>query len=690
MKLSINIPPPSTPPKPVVKTQLNPNLLARAARLRGDQAVAQFKRERWTTWEQFKRATSYEPPDTYTSQPFSYLLMTNYIDMTVHVASVVKAEPVKINIAKSEKVEVNTGDIVLKPQQQKAVNQAVDVLFKSRQYHAGLIPLGTGKGKTFIAATLIKYLQDNNYLGRETLLLQFSGMRIIYLTPAAVVEKTIRAFKRFDIRGIGHEVLVLSHNALSSKKYSGYYREVEDVIEGNPVKVLKWCHESPDFVIIDECHRFKKEKSKKTKAVLALAKSPDTRWIFMSATPAVVLNDMMLFILAARVKYAGEVVTRHTAAYFLNSFLPANGKRTKPNDAAMKRLYDYLGPAIINPPNDPQKYKAFNQSKLVEFPSERSRERYNEAEQRWLDEMDRLRKGVSDRGRMLAQYQIFTMAEEAEKVPIFADFCTEAKRDGFAPVIGLRFQENLRSLVLELVKRGVFTRDEISIIWGGTKEIKEEDTYQGTEYMQIMNRYYQTDPPGEDLEPAELSKFKKTLKFQVKKIRLDQTQEEYAERNKLLATLNLHNQNRQQRQENIDRFQDGQAKCCIFTLGAGGTGLDLDQQFPHVLPRRVGLTPCYYAEEFKQGLGRCLRIMTLSDVHQYILYFKNTIVTDHMVPLLNAKMRAIASMSGSVDLVQLLEKELGKSRPVDVKPMVFEDESTGADTDDDDDEEDEE
>jgi len=102
-----------------------------------------------------------------------------------------------------------------------------------------------------------------------------------------------------------------------------------------------------------------------------------------------------------------------------------------------------------------------------------------------------------------------------------------------------------------------------------------------------------------------------------------------------------------QRQREIDKFQSGEAKWCIFTLAAGGVGLSLDHNAPHLLPREVLVTPSYSGPEFKQALGRCVRRTTLSDTHQYMCYMKDTVESDHVAPLIDRKMKFISAITQS-------------------------------------------
>jgi hypothetical protein len=67
----------------------------------------------------------------------------------------------------------------------------------------------------------------------------------------------------------------------------------------------------------------------------------------------------------------------------------------------------------------------------------------------------------------------------------------------------------------------------------------------------------------------------------------------------------------------------------------------------------------YWAEEFAQALGRCVRITTLTDTLQEIYVPEGTILSDHMAPKLARKLKSVDAIgSSNVDLAGELEKAL--------------------------------
>jgi hypothetical protein len=158
--------------------------------------------------------------------------------------------------------------------------------------------------------------------------------------------------------------------------------------------------------------------------------------------------------------------------------------------------------------------------------------------------------------------------------------------------------------------------------------------------------------------------------------------------------MKLHNQNQKERHDNVQAFLNGETEFCIYTLSSGGTGISLDHRYNHTRPRSVMSTMTYWAEEFAQALGRCVRITTLTDTTQDIYVPEGTILSDHMAPKLARKLKSVDAIgSSNVDLAGELEKAL-RDRATAVK-LTEEDlaaaESTGViETDEDDDDEDDE
>ena len=80
-----------------------------------------------------------------------------------------------------------------------------------------------------------------------------------------------------------------------------------------------------------------------------------------------------------------------------------------------------------------------------------------------------------------------------------------------------------------------------------------------------------------------------------------------------------------QRQQMIDDFQSGKTDYFLTTLKSGGTGLSLHHELEAARPRTVILPPTWSVYEMIQVLGRAQRINNLSQVEQFICWYKDTI-----------------------------------------------------------------
>jgi hypothetical protein len=87
-------------------------------------------------------------------------------------------------------------------------------------------------------------------------------------------------------------------------------------------------------------------------------------------------------------------------------------------------------------------------------------------------------------------------------------------------------------------------------------------------------------------------------------------------------------QSLEERQTNINNYQRGVSKICLFTLKSGGVGLSLHhnpKNEKRTRPRELYLPPTWSAIELVQGLGRMHRINSVSTTYQYIVWFQGTI-----------------------------------------------------------------
>lgn len=747
IKPPVQAAPPPPPPR-LQLTKSQSNFATQQARVKADRALLLFKAQSWKSWDSLKTQAGIIVGPHHTMMPLTLDNLTaalnDYVALAAPATATALTKDTGIISTAAVRADITHHNVaieqfILRPQQRKSVDQIIEVLWEKRLGNAVLNPLRTGAGKSIIAGTIIKYLQDNKWLGVQYFMPQ---ARVIFLTKKAVVTKIIRTFRRMGIKNVGellfgNDVCVTHYGALRAKANSRFFEDFTDTLSGNELVLKRYRGEAPQLVILDECQEIKKWSSTRTQYVWGFHHNKNggnVKWLLTSATPGVTLNDMMSFAVFAGIK--ADDVNQLDRSSFPTWVRRFGADPRKPNGAAMERFRDFMGALVVSPPNDPSKVKATNRCTLLDFKTPEERTTYLRAEQEYVAAIQRVGKGISDRGMAMVQFMIYRAKCELLSVPYVVELALQRHREGFAPVIALSFQESVRDVVLALVEAGI-PRSKISLIWGGDKAITENEIFKSDEAGQwvlmkvkldevvegVKNgfikdiatlvdetaralRYVQPqlkipvtaphEPP--DMETWDIdaanewvyehlldlpliksrykdhslkkltTRYRKWTKYTYERVKRDEKEDEARERREKLLNLKLSAMPDDERQREIDRFQDGTTEFCIYTLSAGGTGVDLDHQIPQARQRWVYSTVCYYAEEFMQALGRCMRVATISDVVQEIIFFNNTIAAKHVAPKLMKKVRAIAKIaSSSDDLVSVLEAAVLEDNPGDEK-----------------------
>jgi hypothetical protein len=552
---------------------------------------------------------------------------------------------VSTRFVKSESTgESGVGSFQFKPRQRKAFDAAVAKL-RDGTTNAVVIPLEGGEGKSVIGWALVNHWQKHGWFGHPIAKLPMN--QAFFTTRASVEISMTRRGRDCDITNLGKTVLVVSHTAWATKRWSHFFGEEEIDTYGQKVKQFVYRVPPPAIIIIDECQDYKNadsNKSKKLEAIVRAGVAAGSVFVFMSATPWVCINDTWLFCIATGRKYLDETITCSSFPAFARAIAARAG--CKPSDNSGKAMAEFrkeFNDCHIIPPRDPKKFKAYNKVKLLEFENDRDREFYDETMERYYEELSRCGRGDTSVSPMTA-FTKLCMSEEWLKCPYFAKLIDSSIKNGRSAICGVRSQAALKEIVRVLVCDYGYTRDDISVIWGGSKIITKEFLLEQvgpdlfTNIGGYLTRLYKQPDTLTKKQKLGLQKYVKWAREQVSFKEDDDSQ---ARRHAELMQLRLNRQTLDERQNEMDAFQDGKTRICVFTLSAGGTGVDLDQQKPHVLPRDGYFTICYWAEEFMQALYRAMRINTMSDVHQHILFFKDTLVANHTAPRLDAKIKAI-------------------------------------------------
>ena len=566
------------------------------------------------------------------------------------------------------------GGLDFKPQQKKAIAALLDVLYKDNLSGA-LVPLGTGKGKSWIAAGLALWLQKHD----PQKFCNFLGLfpPILIITKKSVVLDFRDTLKKLGLESVGLAVDVWSYNEVFSTKNKNFFKEETTEIFGQSTKVIRFNlpeQAAPRLIILDECQEIKKEKSKRTKYLEAFLQFPSIKWVFTSATPAVTVWDTMFMTLAMGVTYGARHVSRETFPEFART-LTLGADPRQANAAALERWGAAIGDRFVKPPGDPQKVKALNKVKLFEITDEANKNMLKNAMKNYLEALERTGRSIDPQGQVMVAFMVMARAAELATVDTWVADAIHAHQNGYAPVIAIRFVETLKELVMKLCESEYFksknlTKQKISLIWGGNREIKPEELLPETRAAEIAAKMgmWILDNPDEARKPKaddigitkeEFRSFHKGIKYTSERIFREMTKDAFAARNEKLREMKLHNQNQKERHENVQDFLNGATEFCIYTLSSGGTGISLDHRYAHTRPRDVMSTMTYWAEEFAQALGRCVRITTLTDTRQSIYVPEGTILSDHMAPKLARKLKSVDAIgSSNVDLAGELEKAL--------------------------------
>lgn len=616
---------------------------------------------------------------------FNYANLVRQLDM--FVAASARQQDVdtghKVVIENRAEVKLANGFALL-PRQQKCVDY-LSAAFAD-DCGAVLTPLEPGEGKSFIAAAEIIRWQRNGYFNHPVTRTPFP--HVLFYTKAGVVIKTERTLRKLGVADVGTKVRVIAHTSIGRGINAPLFMDATIKTFNQVQKIKRYMPPPPALVIVDECQDFKYIKSSKSlylEAIIMAARGKGTRFLFTSATPFVTVNDTYLFSVATGAEYNDMPIDRDNFPAFART-IAFPSLPSEPKAAATDRYMEKMAKYICRPPRDPRKVKAYNSIMLAQFPDERTQTFYRQAEQRYQESRERCGENPTD--NPMAAFTIFRAAEEFCKARVFAQLIYDSWKAGKAPICGVSFMETVREITLILLDMGV-PRDQIALVWGGTKEITEAEIFDAKTYASWLTRKMN----GEEIPKKIRTKMRKTNEYFKQRYKHDLTKEEQLARNTRLRELSLHGQTLVQRQDEVDAFQEGRKNICIFTLAAGGTGIDLDHQVPTARPREGFFTICYYAEEFLQALGRGMRRATISDINQHMVFFDNSIAAEHVAPRLLKKIAAVGKVTASgEDLVTAFERALAKKEkaaPIKreelVKVVVDESDIDDSELDDDDD-----
>ena len=558
-----------------------------------------------------------------------------------------KAQVARIKDIDKSNLTVLSPSISLLPEQEVVYQAILRDVVLDRKVRAALQDGKTGSGKTYIAIALAKYILDNELHKNGNGFYHYGT--IMVLTPKTVMEAWSRLFEEVGLgRYLGSTIVVSSYSQLSAKYGRMFILEEADpytdkiTYKWNPALV-------PYLLINDECHKLNNE-TKQTKAIiscLTTVKNPPIS-LWLSATPFVTVNNTRAFAIATGARLLDMTITPDNFSTFARLICAEPAKK---NIAAAKRLREILGKYIYSMPYIKWPHKAVNSVVLVPFETPADKELVNSAYDRYLEKCEKLGKNTNFGSfeKCVALGQLLLTVEPVRMNQI-ARLCHEDVKSGnVAPVVGVSYRNSLIKLVFKLIEYG-YKREDISIIWGGKEELKTNLILEGDELKSLMAKV-QT---GYQLTKADIKRITTTLEFRESKLSYQETDNEITKRrHQLLSEYGLTGlQNSNRRQLEVDKFQDGESKICIFTNAAGGVGLSLDHNKPSLKPRKGYFTPIFSGIVFKQVLGRLVRRMTLSDTFQYIVGMAGSVEETYVMPKLDETLKCINTITDTtIDLI---------------------------------------
>jgi hypothetical protein len=670
------------PPKPTQQNNRVRQSAEAAARAELAPISAAQLMGRLKSWDDLQKVVKIKIPALFREELFTLKSLADFRAWYVNSAYDRMTAALAEQSAKTvevKKLDVKVEGVTFRPQQRKAIDETI-AAYDAK--HDGVwIPLGTGRGKTFVAGGIIEYFRSRGMLQNDNMLFP----PVFFFTKKTVVVPTRAKLEDYfhfkcDTNAVpkfGADIRIMPYQSLGTKQFEPFFRKERIEMFGQGVEVDVWApREKLVIIVLDECHELKKMKSKRTKRVMGIARAARARgarvfWVFMSATNATTLDDTRLF------NYVTGLVDDTNATSFLQNFVSnvrgANtGSKIK---AQMDRYIKHIGPKYVRPPNDPLPYKVKTTAEIIDFPSPEAEEFYRRAEIDYIESIEAI--GGVVKNLDMAKFSLFRSAAEYVKCDYYANKAYNEVQSGRSAIVVVEFKRSLLKVLAILGKLGV-PRSRISIVKGPDEIITQDQVYNDRDYAALLKRQdeevkaYQDlndgqppDDPWFFLSKKEKTKVRKTKTYNQNMVRTGMSRYEQIEQTKWLLNMELGTQTDAARHEEVQRFLRNDTHFLLMTFSAGGTGIDADDRIPAEQggrPRTTLSTVCYWAEQWLQALGRDARLTTLTDPHHIIAMFRRSIESEHVGPTLIKRLDSMSAMTGAGgDLEGMLAAAIAKS-----------------------------
>lgn len=609
------------------------------------------------TWKDLETFTGITIPDNFKSLPCTYnnvqfgwaVWYKNTVQTRLE-AELTATVPDKTSLRVKDIDKKNLtvlGEFTLTPEQEATSQSVITEMFGEKNLCAAYNDGGTGSGKTVFGLSIVNHIIKNDLIKKSGRFYPYAPILIV--TVKNVRESWLRHIERAGLAShLGKTIHVMTYSEFSSSSGRIFYREEANPIDPDQPDKCVWnMGLFPYIIIADEAHRLNRLSSKQSRAILsAFTTAPPAyrpKLLALSATPYDKGENCRFFAVVSGATVAGLQCNEGNFNQWIKIICE---DPTKPSEKDAKALRNVFAPYIFSFPRVKWPHKGINSIMLTDFLNDRDRGIYLSAQDRYIEKCEKLGKntefGQFEKWIALGQFRHAVEPLRAEQIILK---CHEHIVKGeAAPVLGAAFRNTIIRAVFQLINLG-YSRSDISIIWGGREEIKKKYVLTPTQMHEVLMK----SASGEPLSKHDIKCLETTIMFREDKLTYGETTDaETAARHAKLVEFGLMgSQSDQVRQTEIDRFQNGKSKICLFTLAAGGIGISLDHWREDLLPRIGYFTPTYNGAEFKQALGRLVRRFTLSDTYQYIVGMRGTVEESHVLPLIDKKLRFFSRITNS-------------------------------------------
>lgn len=334
-----------------------------------------------------------------------------------------------------------------------------------------LLVAPTRTGKTFGSCKAIAEAQRLSYIGKNYPIDKYGEdyrlAKILFITPKSVQYQFTRVAKQLGVK----DFLVTSYSSLRATLGEIFIDWVKGYELGNLAERPFWNDENrPDIIVCDEAQNLKNSNSQAA-TIIRAAIEQGILVIFMSATPAVTIDEMRIICIGL------GITTNNNWRTFSYGFCGSSAGPTEISPANMARLTSYLEETntITRYENITYVHKVFNKCIITPFQDKETSDKYQQAYNDLLQELRKVRKdepqGVA---RIWAMIRVFRMRAEYLRVSILGNEAVRHANEGKQVIIGSNYVETLIKLWDYLTKTKLISSKEIVHLTGSVPMMERQ------------------------------------------------------------------------------------------------------------------------------------------------------------------------------------------------------------------------